>query len=257
MPIYDRPTKVLMREFVERALQKSEVFAKEKVVQWFSENYPKINPLTIKIHVEAMCVNNSNERKHHPIHPNSNHDLFFKLGKNQYRVWDKQNDPAPIYPNLEEQPSITEAVDENEGDESSESLPSASEFAFERDLANYLAKNLESIEKGLTLFEEDGLTGVEFNVGGRRIDLLAVDKDGNFVVIELKVSRGYDRTIGQLLRYMSWIKQNMATGKKVRGLIMASNITEDLKLAASMLPDVQLAEYELAFKIKPVMCLGK
>lgn len=82
---------------------------------------------------------------------------------------------------------------------------------------------------------------------------MAVDKAGDYVVIELKVSRGYDRTIGQLLRYMAWIRKNLAAEKKVRGFIVASEITEDLKLASSQIPDVKLVEYEISFSIKPVL----
>ncbi|MFZ4665357.1 MAG: endonuclease NucS domain-containing protein, partial [Prochlorotrichaceae cyanobacterium] len=86
----------------------------------------------------------------------------------------------------------------------------STEFAYESDLRDYLAKNLQVIEPGLMLYEEEGITGVEFPVGGRFIDILAVDSNGDFVVIELKVSRGYDRVIGQLLRYMAWIQKNQA-----------------------------------------------
>ena len=128
----------------------------------------------------------------------------------------------------------------------------AAQFAFERDLKNYLVKNLAVIEPGLRLYEEEGISGVEFPVGGRFIDILAVDKDGSYVVFELKVSRGYDRVVGQLLRYMSWIEQNMANPQRVRGVIVASEITSDLRLAASRIPDVSLVEYELSFKLRPV-----
>jgi hypothetical protein len=34
----------------------------------------------------------------------------------------------------------------------------------------------------------------------------AVVAENRLVVIELKVSRGYDSVVGQLLRYMEWIK---------------------------------------------------
>ena len=58
--------------------------------------------------------------------------------------------------------------------------------------------------------------------------ILAVDKQSAYVVIELKVSRGYDRTIGQLLRYMAWVKKNMETPKPVRGFIVANaSVTND------------------------------
>jgi endonuclease len=115
-----------------------------------------------------------------------------------------------------------------------------------------IVKNLHSIEPGLRLYEEEGLTGVQFSVGGRFIDILAVDRDNRFVVIELKVSRGYDRVIGQLLRYMGWVEQNLESAKSARGIIVAKEITDDLKLACSRLMDVKLIEYELSFTLRHV-----
>jgi endonuclease len=63
------------------------------------------------------------------------------------------------------------------------------------------------------------------------------------------VSRGYDRVVGQLLRYMGWVEQNMEPTKPVRGIIVAKEITADLKLASSRLSDVRLVEYEISFKL--------
>lgn len=71
-------------------------------------------------------------------------------------------------------------------------------------------------------------------------------------MIELKVSRGYDRVVGQLLRYMTWVEQNMEIAQPVRGIIVANQITTDLKLASSRVSDVQLIEYEISFKLRPV-----
>lgn len=47
------------------------------------------------------------------------------------------------------------------------------------------------------LYEEDeGITRVEYPVGGRSVDILGIDAEGRLVVIDLKVSRGYDRVVG-------------------------------------------------------------
>lgn len=52
-----------------------------------------------------------------------------------------------------------------------------------------------------------------------------MDANGDLVVIELKVSRGYDRVVGQLIRYVAWIKKNLAeANQQVRGVIVAREI---------------------------------
>jgi RecB family endonuclease NucS len=134
-------------------------------------------------------------------------------------------------------------------DEDEEPNPTA--FAYESDLKNFLSKNLHVLEPGLKLYEEEGITGVEFPAGGRFIDVLALDPSGAYVVIELKVSRGYDRTVGQLRRYMGWVAKNHAApGQAVRGIIVAREISQDLILACSGLSDVELFEYEMSVSVK-------
>ena len=79
------------------------------------------------------------------------------------------------------------------------------------------------------------------------------------MVVELKVSRGYDRVVGQLMRYMAWIRKNLAeSNQSVSGVILARNISEDLALACSELENVKLYEYELSLTLTeiPMACVG-
>ena len=127
----------------------------------------------------------------------------------------------------------------------------SAEFAYERDLKYFLVRNLSLIEPGQRLFEEEGITGLEFPVSGLFIDILAVDLRGNLVAIELKVSKRYDRVVAQLVRYMAWIEQNQAeSDQQVRGIIIARTISEDLRLACSRVEGVGLFEYELAVSLR-------
>lgn len=250
MPIYDRPTKSLMADWAKDNLKPDQVFSKSDVVPWFAQHYPKIKRNNVGMEVEAMSINNP-VRKHHPsVKPGSGHDLFFKLGPDRYRLRNPETDGQPLYKaDLEKDGGdAVSSVEQIEADTDE----GGSEFAYERDLQNYLAKNLHRIEPGLRVYEDDDISGLEFPAGGRYIDILAVDAQGSFVVVELKVSRGYDRVIGQLLRYMSWVDQNMETSKPVRGIIVAKEITNDLKLAASRISGVRLIEYEIEFKLRPV-----
>jgi endonuclease len=254
MPIYEKPTKALMTQWANEHLSSGKTFGRGEPVKWFAEHYPKLKSTTIRMHVDGMSVNVINRRHHPSIRPGRGYDLFYKLGPDSYRLWDPQNDPQPLYKeNIE---ALGVAPSNNISSEDEESVQDGneggSEFAFEKDLQNYLVKNLHSIEPGLRLYEEEGLTGVQFSVGGRFIDILAVDRDNRFVVIELKVSRGYDRVIGQLLRYMGWVEQNLESAKSARGIIVAKEITDDLELACSRLMDVKLIEYELSFTLRHV-----
>lgn len=259
MPIYDRPAKDIMREWANENIKPGEIFKKSDPVAWFRKRYPKIKSSTVEMHVEVMAINNGRLRRHHPsVHEDSGHDLFFKVGPGRFRLWQPEADPEPVYDAFDGKgPALIDTNDEKGTDETdieqkigSDAFIEAREFAYEKDLQNYLEKNLELIEKGLHLYEDEGIKGVEFSAGGRFIDLLAVDESGGFVVLELKVSKGYDRVVGQLARYMAWVSKNMETVEPVRGIIVANCITEDLKLAASLIPNVELIEYEMHFEIR-------
>ena len=244
MPIYEKATWQLMREMVkEFDLEKGEIIPRDRITKWFKEKYPKIKKATVDAHLLKMSIN-APSRIHYSAKPNQD-DLFFQIDKGNFRLFDHENDPIPIYEKI-----IAEHVDEDEIEEEDESL---AEFAYESDLKNFLSKNLDVVEQGLRLYDDEGITGIEFPVGGRFIDILTVDEKNDFVVIELKVSRGYDRTIGQILRYVGWISQNLADpDQKVRGLIIAREISNDLILACNSLPNINLFEYELSFSLNPV-----
>lgn len=141
-------------------------------------------------------------------------------------------------------------TEEEEAEEETE----GTSFAYEEDLKNYLVNNLSIIEQGLNLFQDEkGVDGVEYPIdpNNKRVDILAVDQNGTPVVIELKVSRGYEKVIGQCLYYKNRVKKTMDT-EKVRIVIIAREISQNLRTAIEDLPDVQLFEYKLSVKLEPV-----
>ena len=210
-------------------------------MQWFAENYPKVKQGTVTAHLIRLSTN-VRTRLRYSAKADGSDDHFFKIDSNTFRLYEPGSDPPPITENM----SVEEEVSKDE-------IEGTGEFAYEHDLRDFLARNLHLIEPGLTLYNDEGITGLEYPAGGRFIDILAVDSSDNLVVIELKVSKGYDRVIGQLLRYVNWIKNNLAEGdQRVRGVIIAKSISSDLQLACSELPNVALMEYELAVKLHPV-----
>lgn len=129
-------------------------------------------------------------------------------------------------------------------------------FALEAHLRDFIARNLGKLAIDgvrLRLFrDENGRSGVEYRTDVGLIDILTIDEDGNFFVFELKVDRGPDRALGQLARYMGWVKRHLAANKDVTGVIVANAIDQKLRYAATVLPQVVLLEYELDFRIRGV-----
>ena len=255
--IYDKPTRALLKDMLkDLGLQPGQVFTTSRAIAWFAERYPKLQPATIRAHL-VQAATNDRGRLHHPS-TNASDDLLFKVDSGQFRLYEPGKDPSPIHELVQGDVAIEEELAEaEEVEEGGEAVPGSSEFLLERDLQRYLAENLECIEPGLKLYEADGMKGFEFEAGGgRRIDILAVDRAGMFVVLELKVSKGYDRVVGQLLRYVNWVRQNLAEpGQAVRGIIVCRTMSEDLRLACASIKDVELMEYKLSVTVAKVPAL--
>ena len=124
-------------------------------------------------------------------------------------------------------------------------------FAAEADLRDFLANNLECVEAGLLLYRQEDRSGVEFPVDDGRIDILAVDKAGRFVVFELKLARGRNKALGQLLYYMGWIDKHLGKGP-CRGVVVAREISDDLLIETQRVQGVSLYRYKLSVSVERV-----
>jgi hypothetical protein len=151
---------------------------------------------------------------------------------------------------------ILAGEDESHDVEDQDEDAAAQNFALESQLRDFLAHNLGVLERGMRLYkDQDGRPGIEYPVAGGRIDVLAIGDDGRFVAIELKLSRGRERAIGQLAYYMAWVDRHLSTAspeKRCRGIIVAEEISSELQLAAARVPDVALYRYKISMTVEAV-----
>ena len=118
-----------------------QVFTKDDAIEWFGANYPLVKQATIAAHLIRLSVNNKN-RLHYSARADGGDDLFFQLDSARFRLYEPAKDPAPIRekPDSEQPPKQVA---------SAEAI--ASEFAYEHDLRDYLAKNIDLVQPGLRL----------------------------------------------------------------------------------------------------------
>lgn len=142
-------------------------------------------------------------------------------------------------------------------DESLETSPKTEsmEFVIEKYLEEFIEANFSKIYFGakLELYQdEENSSGRQFQTTIGRIDLLAIDKQKKeFVVIELKKGRSGDVVVGQILRYMGWVKENLAKDEyTVRGIAIVKEKDDKLEYALSQMPTVELFFYNVSFDLK-------
>jgi len=87
----------------------------------------------------------------------------------------------------------------------------------ESDIENFLISHITLLEDNLILIGNQYKTSIGF------IDILCKDIDNNFVVIELKRHRCSDKVVGQLQRYLVWVKESLTKKENVRGIIFIKN----------------------------------
>jgi hypothetical protein len=123
---------------------------------------------------------------------------------------------------------------------------SDSEVSYENIVEDYCRRNPSAIEEGMTIYKKGRLVGIQLNAGGRFIDIVCVAANGDLVVVEFKRGKADDKVLGQISYYLSWVAAHMAKpSQKVRGIIVASRITRELRLAAVQTPNVELREYRV------------
>lgn len=126
-------------------------------------------------------------------------------------------------------------------------------FYMEKELENFIILNWDNTDLGKKynlIIEEGELVSQQYRTDIGPIDILVKDKKtGTHVVIELKRNQTSDDTVGQLARYMGWVKENLKD-EKVKGVIISGQYDKKLDYARKMLPNIEVFIYQVDFKLK-------
>jgi len=135
-----------------------------------------------------------------------------------------------------------------------EAIEDPNAFVLEKYLEDFIVSNFDTIFKGTLQLYEDaaGADGQQYATDIGPIDILAVERRSNsFVVIELKKGRPSDQVIGQILRYMGWVKKNLCKeGQAVKGLVICRDPDPKLSYALEMTNNIDVRYYSVSFKLK-------
>ncbi len=136
-----------------------------------------------------------------------------------------------------------------------ETVENYSEFALEKHLEDFLIQNWEYTEigKSYDIYEEGGeVLGQQYPSDTGPIDILAMSKDKKVIlVVELKRGRASDVVVGQVQRYMGYVKEEIAQdGQGVQGLIIAFEDDIKIRRALSVTQNIDFYTYKIQFKLE-------
>ena len=139
-------------------------------------------------------------------------------------------------------------VDTEEEVEEVKEIAAEINIQMERDLEDFLINNLGLIEEGLELYIDDqGRNGRQYKTDVGTIDLLCKNQE-DFIVVELKKGRGSDTVVGQISRYIGWVRENLSEGNNVRGVIIVHEFDPKLKYAVLAHERLELKYYEIQIR---------
>ena len=134
------------------------------------------------------------------------------------------------------------------------SLEDVAAFAMEKHLEDFLVQNWGGTELGrdFDIYSEDGeKVGQQYLTDSGPLDILAVSKDKKrLLVVELKKGRASDVVVGQTLRYMGFVKEELAESDQiVEGAIIALEDDAKIRRALAVTQNITFYRYEITFKL--------
>lgn len=139
-----------------------------------------------------------------------------------------------------------------------ENVEDPSIFALEKHLEDFLVANWEGTElsKLYDIYEDEGeKVGQQYMTDTGPIDILAISKDRKeLLVVELKKGRVSDVVVGQIQRYMGYVKEELCEeGQNVKGLIVGLEDDVKIRRALSVTTAIEYYRYIVNFKLIKVV----
>jgi hypothetical protein len=218
------------------------IVVKNQIIDYLNIKYPekpwKLS--TIQAHMIGCSVNHSSS------HHYNLRKFLYTVDSSRVRLYNPETDGVWVQtPNgMIQQGASTDEFDLNEVEFDNSEIT----LSMEKDLETFLINNIISLDPTLLLTK----TGKrQITVPSGRIDILAKDKEGFDVIIELKAGEAKDGSLTQLLAYMNDLISESNSGK-VRGILVAHEFSDKLKKASKLVSGICLKRYNVSFNFEAI-----
>lgn len=168
---------------------------------------------------------------------------------NMPTVMEIDRDRAAFFGAFEDQKSKLDAVDSQQTQFAGHH---GNDEIVEKYLEDLIITNFDRVFQGrYSIYTEEGIEGQQYITDIGIIDILAVDnQSGDYLVMELKKGKSSDVVVGQILRYMGWVKSNLCKdNQNVAGLIICREPDKKLEYAIQMTTGIAVKYYKTSIQL--------
>lgn len=134
---------------------------------------------------------------------------------------------------------VWEELDRRKSSRPGPAKPPSLDDILESQLEQHIVRHFDTLFPGWKIYalnvnadssdSEGRPIGIRYRTEAGEIDILCVDSEDNFVVVELKRNRAPDKVVAQTDRYIAWVEKTLAQpNQQVRGLIIAKSLDKHL-----------------------------
>ena len=231
-----------VRRLIQTAVtEMPESFTYEDMEGWFADHYSEIKRNTVRGHLRSTCVNGKPDDSPWP----SEELTVYRVTPGRFTRYRRE-----VHGEFEHGMQIGVADGAEAGEDDG---VGGAAFALEEHLEEFMDANWASIDFGRPLriwTDSDGEPGRQYATDVGVIDFLCEDNAANeLVVVELKRGKSSDRVVGQILRYMGWVREQLAGDRDVSGIIITHEYDHRVRYAVAELPRVEAWTYHVSFML--------
>ncbi len=128
-----------------------------------------------------------------------------------------------------------------------DSNDSGETFEYERDLQDSMVSQINELFPEYKIIGENN-EGVEYEIGGKRIDVLLEKHNGDLLVIELKSEIADYKVFGQISMYIGLLMEKFPE-RVIKGFVIAGEMDASLKYAIKTTDNIGLKTYKIKLEL--------
>ena len=129
-----------------------------------------------------------------------------------------------------------------------EFIDNSNNFSYERDLKSSIVYQISELFPDYKIYGTEN-DGIEYLIGGKRIDILLEKNDGSLLAVELKSGLANYKVFGQISMYLGLLMDKFPEKNEIKGCIIAGEIDDTLKKATKITDLVTLMTYTMKLEL--------